>query len=79
MYLGFKNLKKTRKNGNKSNEKRETSTTDAFGVWSSGNTVCLKRLKCIKLRPAKVFTRFETRKKVWFMFLKATWMEERYS
>ena len=32
MYLAFKNLKKNRKNGNKSNEKRETSTTDAFGV-----------------------------------------------
>ena len=44
MYLAFKNLKIDRKQGNQSNEKQETSTTDAFGVQSSGNKTSLMAL-----------------------------------
>ena len=36
-----------------------------------------KSLKYIKQSPAKVFRSLEGRRKVWFMFLKATWHEER--
>ena len=32
IYLAFKNLQIKRKQGNQSNKKQETSTSDAFGV-----------------------------------------------
>ena len=45
MYLAFKNFKIKRKQGNQSNKNEETSTTDAFGVSSSGNKAWLMSLE----------------------------------